>query len=264
MTARRRQRRRFVSYSLIAGGLALLSLGARDLLESQAGQAEAQREFDNIESAKPSPFPARSGVNTQPMPHPAPPLGDAVAKLIIPRLNTELYVVEGDGAAELRRGPGHMSGTPMPGQDGNCIIAGHRDTHFRVLKDIRKGDAIVLETGAGEFTYRVSDTQVVSPSNTASLRPTHDPELHLITCYPFYYLGSAPQRFVVQAKLEEDSQADAAQPQRSAAERRVAKRLPAPTPPGRSTISATPRNAGNAGSRVSRSQHAHTGARAAE
>ena len=140
-----------------------------------------------------------------------PQLGAAVAKLIIPRLDAELYVVEGDGARELRRGPGHMAGTPMPGQDGNCIIAGHRDTHFRVLKDIRKGDVIVLETGAGQYTYRVSGTQVVSPSNTASLKPTRDAELHLITCYPFYYLGSAPQRFVVQASLEEGSQPTAAQ-----------------------------------------------------
>jgi len=182
--------------------LALFSLGARDLLESQTGQVQAHREFDSIESAKPSPFPSSRRVATQPAPQP----GDAVAKLIIPRLDTELYVVEGDGAGELRRGPGHMAGTPMPGQDGNCIIAGHRDTHFRVLKDIRKGDAIVLQTGAGEYTYRVSATQVVSPSNTASLRPTRDAELHLITCYPFYYLGSAPQRFVVRAKLQEDSQ----------------------------------------------------------
>jgi sortase A len=202
-----RKRRWFVSYAVIAGGLALLFLGARDLLESRAGQAEAQREFDSIEFAKPSPFAPRVGTRQmtqpmpQPLPQPMPQLGDAVAKLIIPRLDTELYVVEGDGAGELRRGPGHMAGTPMPGQDGNCIIAGHRDTHFRVLKDIRKGDAIVLETGSGQYTYRVSGTQVVLPSNTASLKPTRDAELHLITCYPFYYLGSAPQRFVVQATL---------------------------------------------------------------
>jgi sortase A len=210
MTASGRQSRRFVSYGLIAGGMALLFPGARDLLESRSGQAEAQRQFDGIESAKPSPFPSGSRVRSQqmrqPMPQPMPQLGDAVAKLIIPRLDTELYVVEGDGDGELRRGPGHMAGTPMPGQDGNCVIAGHRDTHFRVLKDIRKGDAIVLQTGDGEYTYRVSDTQVVLPSNTASLQPTSDAELHLITCYPFYYLGSAPQRFVVQARLQEDFQ----------------------------------------------------------
>src|SRR5580658_3071269 len=212
MSIGRRQSRRFFSFALIAAGLALLFLGARDLLESRAGQAEAQREFDNIESAKPSPFPARPRAGAGQTPRAAPPLGGAVARLIIPRLDTELYVVEGDGARELRRGPGHMAGTPMPGQDGNCIIAGHRDTHFRVLKDIRKGDAIVLETGAGQYTYRVSGTQVVSPSNTASLKPTRDAELHLITCYPFYYLGSAPERFVVQANLQEDSQPDAAPP----------------------------------------------------
>lgn len=209
---RRRKSRWFVSYALIAGGLALLFLGARDLLESRTGQVEARREFDSIESAKPSPFVsrARTRQTPQPMPQPIPHPGDAVAKLIIPRLDAELYVVEGDDAGELRRGPGHMTGTPMPGQDGNCIIAGHRDTHFRVLKDIRKGDAIVLQTGAGQYTYRVSGTQVVLPTNTESLKPTRDAELHLITCYPFYYLGSAPERFVVQAKLQEDSQPDAA------------------------------------------------------
>jgi sortase A len=218
MTTRRHKRRRVISYALIAGGLALLFLGARDLLESRTGQVEAQREFDRIESAKPSPFDSR--VRKQPMhqitPQPMPHLGDAVAKLIIPRLDTELYVVEGDDAGDLRRGPGHIAGTPMPGQDGNCIIAGHRDTHFRVLKDIRKGDAIVLQTGAGRYTYRVSGTQVVLPTNTASLKPTRDAELHLITCYPFYYLGSAPERFVVQANLQEDSQPDAAPPQHRA------------------------------------------------
>jgi sortase A len=200
MTANRRQSRRFVSYALIAGGLTLLSLGARDLLESRTGQAEAQRKFDTIESAKPSPFPSASASRV--IKQPAPQLGDAVAKLIIPRLDAELYVVEGDGVGELRRGPGHLVGTPMPGQDGNCIIAGHRDTHFRILKDIRKGDAIILQTQAGQYTYRVSGTRIVSPNNTASLKPTSDAELHLITCYPFYYLGSAPERFVVQARLQ--------------------------------------------------------------
>jgi len=181
----------------MAGGLVLLFSGSRDVLEWQAGQMAAQREFERLESAKPSPFPSSPIVKTRATPQ----LGNAVAKLVIPRLGAELFVVEGDGDVELRKGPGHMSGTPMPGQNGNCIIAGHRDTHFRVLKDIRDGDEIVLETKAGAYTYRVSGTQIVLPSNTASLEPTRDAELHLITCYPFYYLGSAPQRFVVRAKL---------------------------------------------------------------
>ena len=102
---------------------------------------------------------------------------------------------------ELRRGPGHLAGTAMPGANGNCVIAGHRDTHFRVLKDIREGDDIVLQTTSGQYLYRVKRMRVVSPDNTSALQPTSDPELNLITCYPFYYVGSAPKRFVVEAQL---------------------------------------------------------------
>lgn len=195
MLASRRRRRKLLSYLLIGAGMILLFLGGRDVFEARMGQTEAQRAFQKAASVdRPSPFAAPRQMRV--------PLGDAFAKLTVPRLNAELYVVEGDGAAQLRQGPGHISGTAMPGQDGNCIIAGHRDTHFRILKDIRKGDEIVLQTRAGEYTYRVERTLVVSPSNTASLRPTQDAELHLITCYPFYYLGSAPKRFVVQANLQ--------------------------------------------------------------
>jgi sortase A len=199
MLVSRHKLRRLVSYMLIGAGMVLLFLGGRDIVDSRIGQTESQRVFEKIDLAKPSPFPSVHRIE------PRVTLGDAFAQLLIPRLHAELYVVEGDGASELRRGPGHAAGTAMPGQDGNCIIAGHRDTHFRVLKDIRKGDEIVLLTAAGEYTYRVENTQVVSPSNTASLNPTRDAELHLITCYPFYYLGPAPKRFVVQARMVGDA-----------------------------------------------------------
>jgi sortase A len=190
-----RRRRKFFSYALMAGGMILLFLGARDVFEARFGQTEAEHAFENVSVAKPSPFRQKMQPKVQ--------LGEAIAKLIIPRLALELYVVEGDGATELRRGPGHLAGTAMPGQNGNCIIAGHRDTHFRALKDIRKGDEIILQTRAGNYTYWVNGTQVVSPTNSDSLKPTGDAELHLITCYPFYYLGSAPKRFVVQAQLQD-------------------------------------------------------------
>jgi sortase A len=199
MLARRRRRRKFASYLLIGAGMVLLFLGGRDVFEARIGQKEAQSAFEQADVDRPSPFRENRHIK------PRVQIGEAFAKLIIPRLHTELYVVEGDGASQLRRGPGHVAGTVMPGQDGNCIIAGHRDTHFRVLKDIRTGDRIVLETKAGQYTYMVKATQVVSPSNTASLEPTRDAELHLITCYPFYYLGSAPKRFVVQAELLDGS-----------------------------------------------------------
>jgi sortase A len=200
---RARRIRRFFSYLLISGGALFLFLGGRDLVDSSLGQNEAQREFQTIPSSKPSPFSSARHSRSAPFLHsPAPRLGDPIARLTIPRLSTGLYVVEGDGAPQLRRGPGHLSGTAMPGDIGNCIIAGHRDTHFRVLKDIRRGDQIVLQTRDGEYTYRVRTTQIVSPRDTQPLRPTKDAELHLVTCYPFYYLGAAPKRFIVDARLE--------------------------------------------------------------
>ncbi len=199
---RARRLKRIFSYLLIAGGALFLFLGARDLVDSRLGQTEAQRDFQLTSPVKPSPFNESPSAPASASPAAPPQLGDAIAKLSIPSLETNLYVVEGDGSRELRRGPGHVKGSAMPGEDGNCLIAGHRDTHFRILKDIRKGDEILLQTRTGEYRYRVETTQIVSPKNTASLRPTSDAQLHLITCYPFYYVGSAPKRFIVEAQLE--------------------------------------------------------------
>jgi len=185
-----------LSVLLIAAGAALLFFGARDYFGARLGQTEAARDFE-----RPIPASIEKRAAAEPASTRHVVLGDTLAKLKIPRLGTELYVVEGDGARELRRGPGHLAGSAMPGGDGNCIIAGHRDTHFRVLKDIREGDDIVLETPTGQYLYRVKRTHIVTPDDTASLQPTATPELNLITCYPFYYVGSAPKRFIVEAQL---------------------------------------------------------------
>jgi sortase A len=184
-----------LSLLLLAGGAVLLFQGARIFIESRVGQSEASRQFEEMPSGRP---PAGHAGKLHPQ---RPRDGEAFAKLSIPRLDTELYVVEGDDSADLLRGPGHLPGTAMPGDDGNCVIAAHRDTHFRVLKDIRKGDDIILQTSRGQFLYRVERTFVVKPTNTQPLQPTTDAELKLITCYPFYYVGSAPKRFVVEAQL---------------------------------------------------------------
>jgi sortase A len=186
----------WLSLVLLAGGTALLYVGAREYFDSRAGQYEAAREFE-----RPVPDEAADRAVTHSVSLQGVHRGDTLAKLKIPRLDTELYVVEGDDAKELRRGPGHLIGTAMPGADGNCVIAGHRDTHFRVLKDIKEGDDILLQTDAGQFLYRVKRTRIVTPDNTSSLQPTAGPVLNLITCYPFYYVGSAPKRFVVEAQL---------------------------------------------------------------
>jgi sortase A len=160
-------------------------------LASKLGQYRMSRNFH-------APKPAPNGGGEE-----APDLGPAVARLVIPRLDVHLFVVEGTDMQDLRIGPGHMEGTALPGQAGNCVIAGHRDTHFRPLKDLEKGDDIVLQTRYGEYHYKVVKTTVVSPNDTKPLDPTKQPVLHLITCYPFYYIGSAPKRFVVTAQLDQ-------------------------------------------------------------
>jgi sortase A len=186
-----------LSLLLLAGGSCFLYLGAREYFDSRAGQFEAAREFERPVPDTPQTRAAAQSPTTSLTVQ----RGDTLAKLRIPRLDAELYVIEGDSPRELRRGPGHLAGTALPGENGNCIIAGHRDTHFRVLKDIREGDDIVLQTDRGQFLYRVKRTEVVSPENTSALRPTMGPALNLITCYPFFYVGSAPKRFIVEAHL---------------------------------------------------------------
>ncbi|MBV8730189.1 MAG: class D sortase [Acidobacteriia bacterium] len=191
MRTRKKLWLQLLSGIVIAFGAFLLARGVRVVVESRVGQSTAEREFREREQQSPA---RRAG---------PPKLGEPVAKLSIPRLGTELYVFEGTDGPDLRLGPGHMPGTVMPGDKGNCVIAAHRDTHFRVLKDVHQGDQIVLENSAGRFVYVVDDTSIVRPTNTRPLQPTRSAVLNLITCYPFYYLGHAPKRFIVTAKLEE-------------------------------------------------------------
>ena len=192
-----RRAKRFLPYLLIAVGAYFVFQGARIFFDSRRGQLTAKREFEH--APKPAP-PSAKEPSTKRLPF-QPRLGETVAKLMIPRLGIQLYVVEGVDARELVRAPGHMPGTAMPGVTGNCVIAAHRDTHFRVLKNIRKGDDVILMTREGEYLYRVKSTQIVSPKNLGPIQPTAGPVLNLITCYPFYYVGNAPKRFIVEAEL---------------------------------------------------------------
>jgi sortase A len=123
----------------------------------------------------------------------------ALAVLRIPRLSLEAPVFEGALDAELDRGPGWIRGTAPVGGRGNVGIAGHRDGFFRTLKDIAKGDTIEVIGRDSEIRYRVTDTWIVEPDAVHVLDPTPESALTLVTCYPFYYVGHAPQRFIVRA-----------------------------------------------------------------
>ena len=127
---------------------------------------------------------------------PAPP---PLAVLRIPKIRLEVPVLPGTDDRTLDRAVGHVEGTAPPGTDGNSGIAGHRDGFFRGLKDIVPGDAIELDTLDGKEAYRVERTWVVDPEDVSVLDPTPTRVLTLVTCYPFYFVGSAPRRFIVRA-----------------------------------------------------------------
>jgi sortase A len=127
------------------------------------------------------------------------PAGGLVGAIEIPRLHLSATVIEGDEEAALQRGVGHLSDTPLPWQAGNSAFAAHRDTFFRALKQVAVGDVIHVTTPHGGWTYRVDETLIVTPEDVWVLASTERPMLTMITCYPFSYVGRAPQRFVVRA-----------------------------------------------------------------
>jgi sortase A len=126
--------------------------------------------------------------------------GSVIGRIQIPRLGLSVMLVQGDSPSLLRRAVGHLPETALPGEAGNVAIAGHRDTFFRPLRQIHEGDVITIETADGRFQYEVESARVVAPTDVSVLQPARSPELTLITCYPFWYVGPAPDRFIVRAR----------------------------------------------------------------
>jgi sortase A len=132
--------------------------------------------------------------------------GSLFGRIDIPRLDISVIVFEGTSDDTLARGVGHLRGTATPGERGNLVLAGHRDTFFRELRNIRQGDQITVKGTDADYQYSVDSTAIVQPTQTEVIRPTDDAILTLITCYPFYYIGSAPQRFIVRAHFTKSVQ----------------------------------------------------------
>ncbi|MGA7293159.1 MAG: class D sortase [Terriglobales bacterium] len=133
----------------------------------------------------------------------------AIAVLRIPRIHVEVAVLNGTDELSLNRGVGHVAGTANPGEGSNMAIAGHRDGFFRGLKDVVLGDTIELDTRGRTLTYVIDRISIVDPSNVSVLKPTPGTVLTLVTCYPFYFVGSAPKRYIVQASLADSNPAKA-------------------------------------------------------
>jgi sortase A len=174
------------AWAFLGAGLLALGYAAYVTLDARVYQAVEQRRFER----------ARQDADA------APVLveGGSIGEIGIPRLGLTAMVAEGDSASVLQRAVGHLAGTALPGEPGNVVLAGHRDTFFRPLKQVRVGDVISLKTQGGDFEYLVESTAVVPPTAVEVLQPTSERTLTLITCFPFAYIGAAPDRFIVRAR----------------------------------------------------------------
>jgi sortase A len=155
------------------------------LLQDRRAASEAKSQPESFTSSKATPAAATDGL---------------IGRIEIPRLLVSAVVVEGIDRTTLRRAVGHIPGTPLPGQPGNVGLAGHRDTLFRPLKDLRIKDEIQFSTLKGSFKYEVESLRVVEPDNVGVLASSGANVLTMVTCYPFYYVGPAPKRWIVRAR----------------------------------------------------------------
>jgi sortase A len=172
---------------LIVGGAAVLAWHWWALHERTVAQRRAKEWLERATTVyRPAPPPVRRG--------------DVVGELEIPRLQLSVMVFEGDDAGILGQGAGHIPGTALPPGGGNIGIAAHRDTYFRPLRGIHANDVLALKTPAGTSRYAVTETEIVRPADVGVLARVPGRDLTLVTCYPFFYLGNAPERFIVHAR----------------------------------------------------------------
>jgi sortase A len=196
---------RWTRRGLLAAGVSLLAYCGFVLVDAWSFQERADRQLErwlaNRQAANGGVRQVASPASPKTLPQVA--SGGLIGRIEIPRLGVSVIVMEGTSAKTLRRAVGHIAGTALPGEPGNVGVSGHRDTFFRPLRNIRPGDVITLTTLPGEYRYRVVSAKVVRPDDVAVLDGGGGEILTLVTCYPFYYVGPAPSRFIVRAERVE-------------------------------------------------------------
>ena len=195
---------KFIERTFLVAGVGLISIAAFVHIDAQAHRQMALNEFERIRDQVENPdeltdwSDKRKAEYLYSLQQDA---GSTLAVLRIPSRDIEVPVLDSTSDLALNRGAGHVEGTALPGTVGNIAVAAHRDGFFRGLKDIKIGDEIELTTLEGQQTFFVSKLDIVDPFQVSVLDPTDEPVLTLITCYPFYFVGSAPERFIVRATL---------------------------------------------------------------
>jgi sortase A len=184
-------RRRAFSTLLVIVGIALLAYVAGQYWGMYRSQQTLEAQWERQAAAATVP-----GV-------PKVSADDLLTRVVIPKINLDAIVVEGASRKKLSEGPGHVKDTATPGERGNAVITAHRDTFFRHIYELNKGDDILIRRNGQVFKYQVTGKKIVMPEDVGVLKQTPDPQLTLITCYPTYYIGPAPKRLVVFSKLVE-------------------------------------------------------------
>ncbi len=186
--------RRYLPAFLMAVGLALLVYVGSQYASMYLEQRRLAREWERQQQQ-----PAESA----PQVHRA-SVSDGLTRLSIPKISLNAIVVEGTSHRDLLLGPGHIKSTARPGTPGNSVITGHRDTFFRHIYELNKGDVVTVQRDGKTYRYEVTGKRIVNPEDVSVLEPSKDNRLTLITCYPTYYIGPAPERLVVFSKLADD------------------------------------------------------------
>lgn len=188
-------------YALLLAGLAALSYSGYRLLDAYRYQRLETAKFEAVASTAPETSSPSEGL---PVPDrvvtPAISTGNVIGEIEMPRVGLRAIIVQGDSTHWLNRAVGHLPDSALPGEEGNVALAAHRDGLFRPLRKVLPGDPITLRTAEREFQYEVVWTAVVPPTAVGILQPTSEHTLTLVTCFPFYYVGAAPERFVVRAR----------------------------------------------------------------
>ena len=184
----RQPRRQLLSQLFVIAGLGLLTYVLIQYASMYAGQKQLQQRWARQNSSSPVSTPAAAS-------------GDGLTRLSIPRISLDAVIVEGISYRKLAIAPGHIPGTPLPGEAGNSVISAHRDTFFRHIYELKKGDDVIVRRLGKIYTFTVTGKKITDPDDVSVMRPTTESQLTLITCYPTYYIGPAPERLVIFAKL---------------------------------------------------------------
>lgn len=197
---------KWLSYVLIIVGVGFLAFGgyqwysttsAQKVATAEAEELIAERDVSEVEPINPLDFAAKFD----------PEMGETVGILHIPKLESDLPIVEGTHEDELDRGVGHYEGTAYPLQNEQIVLSGHRDTVFRRMGELEIGDKLIIKMEYGDFTYEITETKIVDADDRTIIVPHGEEVLTVTTCYPFNFIGSAPERYIIYAYPVEDEEA---------------------------------------------------------